>query len=99
MNSKLKCKCGNEIDQFGDHFFKCTHHSKTQIHNQIRDTIHNITQKLGTHTNFIMNQDSCLKEENIILTSYPLLRPGDITIHPNNKSHTYKTNYKNKKLQ
>ena len=98
INSKLTCKCGKEIDQFGDHFFKCTHHSKTQIHNQIRDTIHNITQKLGTHANFIMNQDSCLKEENGILPTYPLLRPGDITFHPNNKTQTYKTNYKNRKI-
>ena len=82
----LKCKCGSIIDNFGDHLFKCTRHSKTKLHNHIRNTIHFITENIGIHANFIKSKDGCTKEEIGLIPAYPLIRPGDIIIHPNRKN-------------
>ena len=35
----VTCKCGQRMDQFGDHAFCCTHIFKTTMSNEIRDGI------------------------------------------------------------
>ena len=82
----IKCKCGTKIDTYGDHFFCCTHHSKTKLHNHIRNTIHFIVQNIETHANFIKLKEVCQKEATGIIPTYPTIRPGDITIHPLKKN-------------
>ena len=96
--NKLICKCGETVDEFGDHFFICPHHSKISLHNRIRDTIYTIAQNIGAPANFIQEKQSCLKEESRILPSYPLVRPGDITLHPHKRNHNYTTNYKERMI-
>ena len=92
----LTCKCGKNIDKFGDHIFSCTHHSKTKMHNHLRNTIHYITQNIGTYANFIQDKESCKLEEAELLPAIPTLRPGDITIHPYKVNNSHLTNYNEK---
>ena len=96
---KLICKCGQVIDEFGDRFFKYTHHSKTSLHNHIRDTIQIITQNIEIHANSIQNKDFCLKEESGLIPNYPLLRPEHITLHSNKNTIHILQITKTKQLQ
>ena len=81
-NKPITCKCGTNIDSYGNHLFSCTYHSKMKLHNHIRNTIHVITQNIGTHTNFIKSKDACQKEETGLISTYPSIHLGDITLHP-----------------
>ena len=90
---KIMCKCGKEVDKHGDHFFSCTHHSKTKMHNHLRNTIHYFTQNVGIYANFIQDKESYILEEAELIPSIPTLRPGDITLHPNKINKTQLTRY------
>lgn len=80
-NHQLTCPCGKDLDIYGDHLFHCRSHSKKAMHNTIRDSLHTITSTLGPYASFITNTNCCKKEEEDLLPSFPLLRPGDVTIH------------------
>ena len=77
----LQCTCGKTIDIYGDHFFHCKKHSKTSMHNHMRDCIHFITSALGPLANFTPSSSCYKKEESDLLPSFPSLRPADISIH------------------
>ena len=95
-NEELICKCGKTVDKYGDHIFSCTHHSKTKLHNHIRNTIHYLTQTIGIHGNFIKTKDSCKIEEGGLIPNIPSIRPGDITIHENKLNTNQYTDFKEK---
>ena len=77
----LTCTCGSPLDIYGDHLFHCKKHSKTSMHNHMRDSIHYITSALGPLAAFMPSSSCCNKEETDLLPSFPSLRPADISIH------------------
>ena len=77
----LTCPCGQKIDKYGDHFFSCKSNNKIKLHNQVRDSIHFISSKLGTHANMIPNESACKLETAGLLPSFPSIRPGDVTLN------------------
>ena len=88
------CLYDKKIDVYGDHFFQCRNHSKSSLHNNIRNATHFITSTLGTYANFGPSTDCFRREEKNLLPSFPLIRPGDVTLHSNPNPLLNRSTYK-----
>ena len=64
------CACGQRMDRFGDHAFRCNHTSETTMSNEIRDGIIRLLKNLlpTVHSYNILNRCAC----HVHLISSPL---------------------------
>ncbi len=75
----VRCKCGEVMDHYGDHAFACTA-SKTTMHNQIRDGLVELLQRLLITVRLIHTPTAVTDETPRILPSLPRLRPFDLSV-------------------
>lgn len=84
--SDRKCKCDRTIDVFGDHFFTCKHHSKTAIHNRVRDAVFLTLTEIGAHAGIITSPSDVTLEPTNLAQANPTSRPADVCV---DLRHTY----------
>jgi len=77
-----KCRCGQTIDEFGDHFFTCPKASKIELHNRMRDSVYTICQNIFPIISQSTTQDTLLEHPHLF-DQAPHMRPGDVVVrHP-----------------
>ena len=74
------CKCGKELDVYGDHCLGCTANHKTRASNGIRDGIAKVFQKILPIAKMISSGTQVEKEQYGIVKSMPRLQPFDVSI-------------------
>jgi len=74
------CRCKTRIDVFGDHFFGCKFHSKTPIHNRIRDCLHLLCSEIGPHAGLTSSRSDVVTEPVNMVSGHPTSRPADVSI-------------------
>lgn len=77
------CKCGQVMDPFGDHAFNCTCCSKKAMHDEIRDGLITLLQRLLKTVKMIQNSSQVEKEPEELLKLVPSIRPFDLAIKLN----------------
>jgi len=87
-----KCKCGQTIDKYGDHFFTCSRTSKIELHNRMRDSVYTVCQHIFPLISQTTTQDTLLEHPHLFDLA-PQMRPGDVVVrHP---IHTNSEHYSN----
>lgn len=76
----VKCSCGDIMDPWGDHAFCCSSNNKGPMHNQIRDGIIKLFQRILQTIKMIDNKASVEREPEGLLSRAPGLRPFDLAI-------------------
>jgi hypothetical protein len=76
-----QCPCGQTIDLYGDHFYRCTKLHKTRLHHRLRDTVALITSHLAPTAGLTNSASEVILEPTGTLPQFPSLRPADVCIH------------------
>jgi hypothetical protein len=74
------CKCGKQLDDFGDHCLGCTANHKTRASNNIRDGIAKTLQRILPAVHLIDSPTQVETEVHNIVPSLPRLKPFDLSV-------------------
>ena len=74
------CKCGQQLDPYGDHCLACTANTKTKASNGIRDGIVKTFQRILPVAKLIDSGTQVEMETHNIVQSLPRLKPFDLSI-------------------
>lgn len=78
--TRYVCKCGQQLDCYGDHCLGCTSNPKTKASNGIRDGIIKIFQRILPVAKMIDSSTQVEPELHNIVKSLPRLKPFDLSI-------------------
>jgi len=78
--SPVPCPCGNSIDIYGDHVFACPKHSKSALHNRIRDAFFYVLRHLAPYANMVTADVDVACEPTSLLPTFPTIRPADVAL-------------------
>jgi hypothetical protein len=84
-----KCKCGQPMDKYGDHLFKCIRHAKTSMHNRIRDSLFLVLRNISPYAALTQSRHDTAREPSGMLPNFPSLRPADIAVKLADDSHDF----------
>ena len=77
----LRCTCGKNMDAFGDHVMTCTKHSKTMMHNFIRNDLWKLPKKTCMLLVKLASSESMVEREPPeVVPELPRLRPCDVSV-------------------
>ena len=82
-HQNFRCKCGAEVDPWGDHCLGCKKNHKTVLSNGCRDGIHDILKRILPVTKMIHSGTQMEKEVANIVPSLPTLKPFDLSVRLN----------------
>eukprot|EP00957_Ditylum_brightwellii_P043626 3307150-Ditylum_brightwellii.AAC.1 len=80
MRRYCRCKCGQWIDIFGNHFFECCRHSKIWLHNCCRDTNLEWFQPVVDLAGLAPSPTAVRREPKSLSACFPGVRPLDLSV-------------------
>ena len=74
----LRYSCGRNMDAYGNHVTACTKHSKTTMHNSMRNDLWNFLKKICMLVKLASSEAMVEQEPTKTASELPRLRPFDV---------------------